>query len=227
MFLARFVAPLALAALLAGPAAAETLLRLAETAEVKVHPDELDAALRAEADAPNAAEAQARVNAAMERALSQAKQAGVVAATGFYQVWPTGTPATSWHATQSLALHSGDGPKLLGLVAALQGEGMALQNLAWQLAPETRRHALAEATKQALAGLRQRAEEAAGVLGLRFASFREVRLDNTAPPPPMVPFRAMAVGASVRSAPPPSAEAEDATVSARVEADAVLDAPHP
>lgn len=220
MTLARTAALLALLIPFAPPAGAETLLRLAETAQVSVHPDELDAALRVEAEAPSAADAQARVNAAMERALAQTKQsAGIVATTGGYQVWPLAAPSKAWHAAQMLALHGGDGAALLGLVATLQGQGLAVQQLAWQLAPATRRRALAEATKQALVALRGRAEEAASVLGLRFDSFREVRLDGAAPAP--MPRRAMAMAASV-AVPAPSAEAADTVVEARVEADAVL-----
>ena len=51
--------------LAAASAHAETLLRLSETATVMEHPDELDASLRAEATAPNPAQAQRAVNAAM------------------------------------------------------------------------------------------------------------------------------------------------------------------
>jgi predicted secreted protein len=223
----KVLCTVALAMALAGPAAAaETLLRLSETARVMTPPDEIVAALRAEATAPTAAEAQARVNAAVAHALDQAKQvAGITATTGSYSVWnqmprdrPQGREA--WRAAQTVEVKGGEGAALLGLVGVLQAEGLAVEHLAWQLAPETARHARTEATKLALGAVRARAEEAAGILGLRFDSFREVRLDNVRPLP-APSLRAMAAPA-MAAAPPPSAEAEDVAVEAGVEADAVL-----
>jgi uncharacterized protein YggE len=215
---------LILGILLAGPAAADTLLHLSESARVMVHPDELAASLRAEAVAATAAEAQTQVNAAMAGALALAHQvAGVSVTTGFYTVWPQTEPARPaeqqpWRASQTLELRGGNGAVLLTLVGALQQSGLAVSQLGWQMAAKTARHARAEATRQALSGLRARAEEAAGVLGLHFDSFREVRLDDAPRPHPM-PMRAMAASPA---AAPPSAEAEDVPVEAGVEADVVL-----
>ena len=47
--------------------AADTLLRLSETATVQVRPDEIVAELRAESAAATPAEAQSRINAAVAR----------------------------------------------------------------------------------------------------------------------------------------------------------------
>lgn len=225
-------AALLLAALAAGlspcaPAASETLLRLAELAHVMVHPDELTASLRAEAVAATAAEAQGQLNAAVARAVALAhKSAGVTVATGFYSVWPQSLPGEpvhtvgrqDWHASQSLELRGGDGAVVLALVGALQQQGLAVSQLAWQLAAETQRHARAEATRQALGGLRSRAEDAAAILGLHVDGFREVRLDQVRPLPLQMP-RALSAAASLA---PPTAEAEDVPVEATVEADVVL-----
>jgi predicted secreted protein len=214
---------LAVGILLAGPAAAETLLHLSESARVMVQPDELAASLRVEAVAASAAEAQAQVNTAMAGAVTLARAAaGVSVTTGFYTVWPQAIVRPGgrqdWRASQTLELRGGDGAVLLTLVGALQQRGLAVSQLGWQVAAETERHARAEATRQALGNLRARAEEAAGVLGLHFDSFREVRLDAAARPHPM-PMRAMAASPS---APPPTAEAEPVPVEASVEADVVL-----
>ena len=70
----------------------------------------------------------------------------------------------------------------------------------------------------ALRTLRARVDEAAGILGLRFASFKEVRL-NGVPPRPMPQRRAMPMAASVT---PPVAQAQDVDIDATVEADAIL-----
>ncbi len=217
------VATLILGVLLAGPAAAETLLHLSESARVMVQPDELAASLRAEAVAANAAEAQTQVNTTMAGAVTLARQsAGVHVTTGFYTVWPQTIVhpggRQDWRASQSLELRGGDGAVLLTLVGALQQRGLAVSQLGWRVAAETERHARAEATKQALTRLRARAEEAAGVLGLHFDSFREVRLGATLRPRPL-PMRAIA---ATPAATPPTAEAEPVPVEASVEADVVL-----
>jgi predicted secreted protein len=217
------------ALLLALPARAETLLRLAETATVSVHPDELAAALRAEAVGATAAEAQAKVNAATTGALARAKAvAGVTVATGGYNVYRLGPTANDkdrterWQGSQGLELKGHDGAVMLKLVGELQQAGLAVGQLGWRLSPEAMRKARAEATRQALANLRGRADDAAAALGLTFDSFKEVRLDSVPPAPGLRLAMAAAPMAAAAPAPPLSAEAEDVPVSATAEADIVL-----
>ena len=212
--------------LLPAGARAETILRLAETATITVEPDELDGELRAVAVTPSAAEAQSKVNVLIADALARAKQvASVQVSTGAYNVWRNfqdkPEKAERWQASQSIVLKSGDGAALLKLVGELQSAGLAVSRLDWQLAPETARHARAQATEQAIRGLRARADGAASLLDLAFSEFREVRLDNIRPQPPM-PRAMMAAAASGAPAPPPSAEPEPVEVSATAEADVVL-----
>ncbi|HET6238466.1 MAG TPA: SIMPL domain-containing protein [Acetobacteraceae bacterium] len=220
---------LSLAALLlltAATARAETLLRLSETATVTEHPDELDASLRVETTAPTPAQAQRGVNATMDDALAASKAvAGVTVSTGGYFVWrvgpaPVASPA-HWQANQSLELTSHDGAALLKLVGDLQQKGLAVGQLGWRLSDVATRTARAEATKQAIAALRGRAEDAAVLLNLRFDSFKEVRLDSPHPQP-MMPRVMMAAQTAASSAAPPSAEPTDVSVSATAEADVVL-----
>ena len=225
----KFVVALILATGLATQAAADTLLRLSESARVMVHPDELAATLRTEAVTASAAEAQAQVNTAMARAVGLARQtAGISVTTGYYSVWAQPRDFShfagkqDWRASQTLTLRSADSAALLTLVGTLQQQGLAVSQLGWQMAAATARHARAEATKQALGNLRTRAEEAAGILGLRFDSFREVRLDSTRPQPMLRSIASPAPALASASAPPPTAEAEDLPVEASVEADAVL-----
>lgn len=224
----RLFATSMLCVALAGPAMAETILRLAETARVLVRPDELAASLRVEAAAASAADAQGQVNAAMARAVTLARRsAGVAVTTGYYAVWPEQAPSPGanrpagkpdWHASQTLDLRSTDGAALLALVGALQTSGLAVSQLTWQMTTDTARHARAEATRQALAGLRGRADEAAAILGLHFDSFREIRLDSVRPQPMPMPRAMAAAPAAAR----PAAEAEDVSVEAGAEADVVL-----
>ena len=207
-------------------ARAETLLRLSETATVMVHPDELDASLRAEALAADPADAQRRVNAAMAEALAAAKAvAGVTVSTGGYFVWRVGpTPqdrTERWQANQSIELTSHDGTALLKLVGALQQKGLAVGQLGWRLSDTATKAARAEATTKAITALRGRAEAAAGLLGLQFGSFKEVRLDSTRPQPgPRMMM--MSAQAAPSQAAPPSAEAADVSIEATAEADVLL-----
>ena len=212
--------------LLAPPAfAAETILSLAETATVMTAPDELTAILRAEATAPNAAEAQNRVNALSREATAMAAQAkGIQVATVGYQVWKVGPNqqerGEKWQASQSFRLTARDGAALLTLVGSLQQKGLATSSMQWHLARETEKKARQEATKQAVLALRGRADEAAGLLDLKFDHFRAVRLDGSEPAPGPRPMMAMA--RSAEPAPPPVAMAEDIPVTAMVQADAIL-----
>jgi predicted secreted protein len=208
------------------PAAiAETTLHLAETATVMAAPDEIAAVLRAEAAGPAAPEAQARVNATMQDALERASHvSGITTSTGGYSVWRTGPNAQDraerWQVSQTLHLTGQDGPALLGLVGDLQRRGLVVGNLAWRLSRSAERKARMDATRRALAALRGRVEEAAGLLDLRFSQFKDVRLDNAAPPV----FRALAAPMAMSAAAPapPTAAAEDVPVSATAEADAIL-----
>jgi predicted secreted protein len=225
----RIVAGLALSCVFAGGSAyaQDTILRLAETATVMVSPDELTATLRAEAVAPNAQDAQKRVNEMMRDAIAAAKKVdGINVSTGPYNVWRAGPSvaerAERWQASQNLYLTGKDAESMLRLVGDLQQRGLAQGNLLWRLSRGTERKARQDATKQALSGLRGRADEAADVLGLKFSAFREVRLDSVSPPPIMPRQAVVSRAAMASAAPPPTAEAEDLPVTASAEADIVL-----
>jgi predicted secreted protein len=223
------IAPLAIAAWLGGlaaiaPAQAETLLHLSDSETVTVMPDELSASLGAEASSSDPADAQQRVNADMADALAHARKvAAVTASTGAYNVWHVGpSPQDSserWQASQALELSSHDAAALLTLVGQLQHNGMTINTLGWRLSRDAERHAHDDAMRQALGALRSKAEEAAGLLALRFDAFRAVRLDAN-PTPPMPRF--VGAMAAMAAPTPPSAVATGVPVSATVEADIAL-----
>jgi uncharacterized protein len=205
------------------PAHAETLLHLADTETISVAPDELAASLRAEASSANPADAQQHVNAAMADALARAhKVAGITVSTGAYAVWHVGPTqqdsSERWQASQSIELSGHDDVAVLTLVGALQHNGLAVGELGWRLSREAERKAHDEATRQALSALRGKAQEAAGLLDLRFDSFKEVRLDGVMPVPTPRFVGAMAAMAAAA----PSAVAMDVPVSATAEADVIL-----
>jgi predicted secreted protein len=198
---------------------AETVLHLGESAEVTRAPDEIVATLRAEARAGGAAAAQEAVNRAVAAAVARAGAVpGVRVSTGGY--WTSRVEeGRQWQAAQTLTLRGGDAAAMLELAGALQGAGLATAGLTWTLRRETARTAREEASRLALDALRRRAEEVAAQLGMTVAGLREVRIDA----PDMAPRPMVAMAArSERAAAPPVALAEDAVISARVEAVAVL-----
>ena len=223
------LATLLLLPLAATPALADdpprTKLRLSESAEIAVRPDELHATLAAEARAGTAAAAQAAVNRAMATALERARAIpGMVVSTGGYQVWRTSernAPSQVWQASQSLELTIKDPAPLLDLVGTLQGQGLAVRQLGYRVSRDLYRRTREQATEEAVKGLAARAERMAGLLGLAFDRFSSVELDGTRPPTPV--FRAMAAPMAASAAPPPPvAEAEDVRIGASVSAEALL-----
>ncbi|MGX9966229.1 SIMPL domain-containing protein [Roseomonas sp. F4] len=213
--------------LLAPPALAqpaglsETTLHIAETAEVTRAPNEVVAVLRAESRAGTAAAAQDAVNRAIAAAVARAQGGnGVQVSTGGY--WTARVEeARAWQASQTLTLRGAATPALLELVGALQGQGLALASLDWTLTREAARTAREEASRLALESLQRRAGAIATQLGLQLVGLREVRID--VPDRGPRPMMAMAArGASLSSAAPPVAVAEDTVVTATVEAVAVL-----
>ncbi len=201
----------------------ETLLRLAESAERTVRADELRATLRAQATGNSAAAVQQAVNRQMAAALERARALpGVTVATGAYWSWRSGERGQGWTASQELRLSAIEAaPALLELVGTLQGQGMLIGGLAYEVSAPLARRIREEVTEEALAGLKARAERLAGALDMRFAGFREVRVDAPRHMPPPMPRAAMAVRAEA-APPPPSAEPAEVPIAATVEGDAVL-----
>ena len=205
-------------------AEAQTVLHLSETASIAVLPDEIAGALRAEAIAPSAAEAQQKVNAVMADALQRAHRAsGVVAATGAYTVWRTGPTPTDrqerWEAAQTLDLHASDGAALLTLAGELQQHGLATSELGWRVSERASETARQRATAEAVAKLRGRADAISGLLGLQFDAFKEVRLDSPARLPAMRTLSAATAGPAPTN---PNVEPAQVEVTATVDADVLL-----
>lgn len=201
----------------------ETLLRLSESAERPVRADELRATLRAQATGNSAAAVQQAVNRQVAAALERARAVpGVTVATGSYWSWRSGERGQTWTASQELRLTAIEAaPALLDLVGTLQGQGMLIGGLAYEVSAPLARRIREEVTEEALAGLRARAERLAGALDMTFTGFREVRVDAPRHMPPPMP-RMAAVARADAAPPPPSAEPVEVPIGATVEGDAVL-----
>ncbi len=121
----------------------QTLITLSVTERVKVQQDVLIASLRIEVDDRDAQVVQNRINNGMEEALRIAREVSEVkVATGYYSVYqynnqPQGGRADNiWRGTQSLTLESQDADALLELAGRLQGMGLLMDQLTYQLSQE-------------------------------------------------------------------------------------------
>ena len=195
----------------ADPDAGLTALHLTQTAERAIHRDRLRAQLRVEATGSDARRVQADINRAMTAALAHAKSvAGITVETSGYSVYEerqTNAPSR-WHGSQGLTLLGSDAAAVLALAGDLQGEGLAMSGLAFELAPETAREAEDDLTREALTRLRQRGDRIAADLQLTVVRLRDIRVGNVGGDhPPMPLMRAAVMGGMAAAAPPPVAEA--------------------
>jgi len=190
--------------------------------------DRLQAWLRAESEDASPAAAASQTNAAIAKALMEAKQYPTVkVATAGYstqQIAEKGKP-TRWRVTQSLSLDSGDFTQAATLMSRLQDQGgLLLSGMGFSISEKTRREAEDSVTEQALKGWQTRAQQAA--LGLGFTGWRvgHVVVQTTGPGPgyPMMRVQAMAQPAGA----PVTLEAGTTEVSVSVSGDAILEQPN-
>lgn len=211
-----------------GVARADPTLRLTQTETVSVKPDRLSASLRAQAFAPTAAAAQEQVNAAVGKALTTLRQVnGLTPGTGSYSVWrvdpaPDAKPPVTggWRAAQSVTVYGSEGKDVLAAIGTLQGQGMAVERLEWELAPQTAKAAEQEAALKAVRALRGRADALADAIDMRFDHFDELVVGEVARPMPL--RRMVASAAPMAAPPPPQAETSEIVVSATVQAEIKL-----
>jgi predicted secreted protein len=202
-------------------------MQLAETAEITVRQDELHALLAVEVRGASAAAVQAAVNRTMTAALERARgTAAVTVATGGYSVWRaygSGVPSSqAWQGSQTLQLTANDPAPLLELVGTLQGQGLAVRQLAFRVSRELFRQTREQATEEALRNLSARAERMAGVLGLVFERFAHVELGADRDHATAMQAFAAPSSRGVSDSAPPVAEAAEVRIGATVTAEAIL-----
>jgi len=200
-----------------------TVLRLAETAERTVKRDRVRVDLRVEATGPDARRVQAEINKRMGAALERARAvSSVKPETRGYAVYeerPQNAPPR-WRGSQVLSLVGRDPGELLALAGELQGDGLAMSGMVFDVAPETARSLQDDLTTEALVRLKQRAEAVAASLDLAVARYREIRVGNVdGGRPAPLPIQQMRAAAAM---PAPVAESGDATIQITVDADIVL-----
>jgi predicted secreted protein len=215
--------PLSRAADAPGGTPGGTELNLTQVATRTMVPDRIRAILRIEVKGANARQVQADLNQRMAAALDKAKLVvAVKSETGAYAVTRdfNSKDRDLWHASQTLSLSSADFAAVLSLVGDLQDAGLLMSGMEFFLAPETLKAAESDLTAAALAALRARAEEVARDLGMTLDHYKTISVSNAS-----APIRARAeffATSAASSAPPPVAQAGDATVTLTVTAVIVL-----
>jgi predicted secreted protein len=162
------------------------------------------------------------MSAALDRARAVPSVRPETGASSIWEERPKNAPVR-WHAVQSLIVSGKDAAELLTLVGELQGDGLLISSLNYELTPEAARSVEDELTQLALERLRQRAEKIAKSMGHSLARWRELRVGNTGggpPPRPPIPMRA-AMSAEAMQA--PVAEPGESMVRVSVEGEALLE----
>jgi predicted secreted protein len=228
----------ALAALVASGVAAQTTLRnemaptpqpvltISASAQTTIPNDRMQAVLRAEAEAPDAAQAASDVNARMARALARAKGVrGVDASTAGYSTYPVSDAAGKnprWRVSQNLVLESSDFPALAALVTRLQSDDKLLvSGMSFSVSAATRNAAEDALTREAIKAWQQRAQVAAAEFGASSWRPGHVTIQGSEPMRPQPMFRAQAAG--VAAAAPVSVEAGTTEVSVMVSGEAIVE----
>lgn len=213
----------------AAPAGAQTVLTIGATGQVNAAPDEATASLTAQATSPDAAKAQAQVNALMSKALEAARAtSGVAATTGSYgtsqQTTDTQPPKTVYQASQSLnlVLPAADGippARFTDLVGKLQAQGLLLNDLGGDLSAKAQVEAQQAAVLVAIAQIQAQAAAVAAQLHESVGAVKTLSV-NAQPSPGPRPLMAMAMRAEAAPVSAPGNVSVTADVTAEVELDA-------
>jgi predicted secreted protein len=197
-------------------------------ATISVPNDRLQAWLRADADNASAATAASQVNAAIAKAMADAKAfpAVKVSSAGYstQQISDKGK-STRWRVSQGIVLDAADFTAAATLISKLQDEdGLLLTSMAFSLTDKTRREAEDNVTQQAIRSWQARAQQAAQ--GFGFAGFRPSHISVQTGDAGRVyaNMRAQGALAYTASAPPVQLEAGTTDVTVNVSGDAILDA---
>ena len=219
---------------LGGAAAAQTLrneaaptpqpvLTITASAQSTVPNDRMHAALRAEAEAPDAAQAAAEVNARIGRALARAKATrGVEAASAGYSTYPINEPnkPARWRVSQGLALESTDFATLAALVTKLQADDkLLISGLSFSVSPAARNAAEDALTREAIHAWQQRARAAASEFGASSWRAGRVTIQGSEPVRPQPMFRAQVANAAA----PVSVEAGTTDVGVTVSGEVIVE----
>ena len=208
----------------------QTLIRLSVSETRSVEQDLLVAHLRVEKEDRDATVLQNDINQMMADALEQIDAAMVAdldVETGYYSVYQTnrqpqgGRADTVWRGTQSLTLQSKSSAELLTLVGELQGAGLILGNLSYQVSDELARDVRDSLLETALSSARAQAERIASALGKDDVEIAIVDLDDISRGGQPVAMMMRSASAADMEMATPAARAGESEVSLTVRVQAV------
>jgi len=205
----------------------QTVLTLHESAETLIAPDMVSVTLRGEADGSDVATPQRALNRIVAAALAKARAVeGVTVATGPYYTSRTESPVKSavppvWRASQTIELTSRRFDALLALAGELQGDGLAMIGMDYQLSPEARAAVHETLVTEAFTALRQEATLAARAAGLTVVGYKTLSLSPSARPRVMMKgARGLAMAAADAS---PQGEGAAQPVRVDIDAEVILE----
>lgn len=190
-----------------------TVVHLDVTERAEVTQNLLMARLSLQVEGPDARTLQNEMNKTMTRALRTAKGArDVDVSTGHYNVRPQykyisrngdrERVLNGWQGSQSLTLESQQAETLLSTVADLQGMGLAMNSLNYQVTPELEESTRNSLLEKAVLKLRTKAERVASALGKAEVSFQEISVGGSGNRPRPMRMMASAEGMKADMAAP-------------------------
>ena len=160
------------------PPPAQPTVTVTASATATLTNDRLQAWLRAEAENASASAAASQVNAAIAKALADARAyPSIKVATAGYSTYQVSDKAKAqrWRVVQTISLDGSDFTAAATLITRLQDEdGLLLSGMGFALAEKSRRDAEDSVTQQAIKAWQARAQQAAQ--GLGFAAWRPGRV---------------------------------------------------
>lgn len=191
-----------------GDGGPQGVVSLVASASLEVPRDLISVTLSTTREGTDAAAVQTQLKQALDAALAEARKAArpgqVDVRTGNFAMYPRhgqkGT-ITGWTGSTELALEGRD----IAAISQLAGRitTLTVARVGYGLSKETREKAEGEATAQAIARYRAKADEAARLFGYSGYVIREVNISANEPAPPMPMLRGQAMAMAAEAAPLP------------------------
>jgi predicted secreted protein len=160
----------------------KTKISLTQQARKSLPRDRVKISLRIEVQGDSSKVLQEQINKQMPKVLEiVGGNQAVWVESGSYRVYrepESNSHPERWHATQEIALYSGEFAEALLVAGKCQAIGLLMTDMAFMLAPETLTNVQSELTKTALDELRARADEVAADLGLRIENYQNISVGN-------------------------------------------------
>jgi predicted secreted protein len=191
-----------------GDGGPQGVVSLVASASLEVPRDLISVTLSTTREGTDAAAVQTQLKQALDAALAEARKAArpgqVDVRTGNFAMYPRhgqkGT-ITGWQGTAELAIEGRD----IAAISQMAGRisTLTVARVGYGLSKEAREKAEGEATAQAIARYRAKADEAARLFGYSGYVIREVNISANEPAPPMPMLRGQAMAMAAESAPLP------------------------